>query len=1080
MSDILSISGSAVAAYQRALGTTSNNIANLSTVGYSRQSVDLSAGTPQAIGQIYVGTGVQVTGIKRSYDQFVEGTLRNAYSGLNTQGPLVQYANRIIDVMGSQNVGLTSALDQFFASAQSLSGDPASIDLRGQFLRDAGGVVGRLHELNTQLGAIEADSRGQIDADVGKLNELSKQLAYVNSQLQKNATSTAQPPELMDQRDNLLRDMSKLASIRVSTRINGMVDVGVGNAGGSGLVVDGSASHSIGASFSEEFPGKVDIVLDPYGHPVTIPGMASGSIGGLVSFRQQALGPAFSQLDTLASSFAGGVNQINKQGVDLNGNTGGNLFVVQPLFRVEALTSKTDIQVSAQIADQAKLVAHDLQLRFDATNKQWMATDMVTGTTVAKPMFQLQANTSDIQVSAKVTNQASYARHNLRLEFDAANKRWLATDMATGVTVPGTPNLNTIDVNGLHLDVSRLGQDGETVTLLANTGDNSIDINGIRLDISRSGWDGETVNLYAAQHASASIQLVENDPRKIAAAALFSVNPQPANTSGVSAAVILQPAPVEITAPSRIDTIIANNPSPAAGVAFTATGYKGLSTIPAGYKDVALFLDGVSSADQNLQVFTKDGRQLIGKKLTPEQSATILRRENGFMAGATYSDTYLNQSGAKSYRGLDVFYGLRQAPGNASVPVYDIAHKITGYQSVAKIDGAAIGPLNNAAGATVVGDGALSVNGKALGPLVMPASGKMQATDIASWVNTVSTASGVTATASNTIEIPAAKIIPSRGVIINGQAIGGSGSGVVDTDSLVKAINQSAAGVSASLTAQGSIVLSSNVPGADIRIGPSTNNGVLQNQFNALQLSDGVYRGHISLTCAQEIKIAVTPSGGAADLARMGLRTGAYVDGVASEDLVVFATGTGPASVAGSYKIAPFDAIASARKEQLKIQFTSPTTYTITDLATNAEMANRTYDPAAGIQIGVRLVQLSGTPATGDQYVLDGNQNGVGNNQNIVRIVDLKDAAVTPDGKTIGVAYNDLVSTIGNVASQATVAQQAMQAVTQQAEKTRDTASGVNLDQEAADLVRFQQAYQAAAKTMQVAAQLFDYIAQIR
>jgi spore maturation protein SpmB len=73
MSDILSISGSAVAAYQRALGTTSNNIANLSTVGYSRQSVDMSAGAPQAIGQIYVGTGVQVTGIKRSYDQFIEG-----------------------------------------------------------------------------------------------------------------------------------------------------------------------------------------------------------------------------------------------------------------------------------------------------------------------------------------------------------------------------------------------------------------------------------------------------------------------------------------------------------------------------------------------------------------------------------------------------------------------------------------------------------------------------------------------------------------------------------------------------------------------------------------------------------------------------------------------------------------------------------------------------------------------------------------------------------------------------------------------------------------------------------------------
>ena len=224
----------------------------------------------------------------------------------------------------------------------------------------------------------------------------------------------------------------------------------------------------------------------------------------------------------------------------------------------------------------------------------------------------------------------------------------------------------------------------------------------------------------------------------------------------------------------------------------------------------------------------------------------------------------------------------------------------------------------------------------------------------------------------------------------------------------------------------------------------------------------------------------MTPSGGAADLARLGLRTGAYVDGAMPEDLVVFATGTGPASVAASYKTAAFDVIESARKERLRIQFTSPTTYTITDLATNAEMANRHYDPAAGIQIGGRLVRLSGTPAAGDQFVVDGNQGAIGNNQNMVRIVGLKDAEVTPDGKTIGTAYNDLVSSIGNVASQATVAQKAMEAVVQQAEKTRDTASGVNLDQEAADLVRYQQAYQAAAKSMQVAAQLFDYIAQIR
>jgi len=104
----------------------------------------------------------------------------------------------------------------------------------------------------------------------------------------------------------------------------------------------------------------------------------------------------------------------------------------------------------------------------------------------------------------------------------------------------------------------------------------------------------------------------------------------------------------------------------------------------------------------------------------------------------------------------------------------------------------------------------------------------------------------------------------------------------------------------------------------------------------------------------------------------------------------------------------------------------------------------------------------------------------VGNNDNIVRIVDLQKTRVTADGKTIGGAYNDLVGNISNVASQAKIAQQALQVVNQQAEQSRDKVSGVNLDEEAADLVRFQQAYQAAAKTMQIASQLFDYVAQIR
>ena len=155
MSDILSIGGSAVAAYQKALGTVSNNIANLNTVGYSRQELNLSAGPPQPVANIYLGTGVAVDGTRRLYSEFAESALRSSYAALNTQGPMADYANRIIDVIGSSKVGLASTLDQFYASAQSLSGNPSSIDLRSKFLRDADGIAAGFREISGQLITIE-------------------------------------------------------------------------------------------------------------------------------------------------------------------------------------------------------------------------------------------------------------------------------------------------------------------------------------------------------------------------------------------------------------------------------------------------------------------------------------------------------------------------------------------------------------------------------------------------------------------------------------------------------------------------------------------------------------------------------------------------------------------------------------------------------------------------------------------------------------------------------------------------------------------------------------------------------------
>ena len=172
MSDMLGISSNAISAYQRALSTVSNNIANVNTEGYSRQDVVLKDSAPKKLASMYVGTGVILQNIRRQYNEFAESNLRNSNSDLQSQTPMVDYTKRVMDIMGDKSIGLSSALDDFFASANSLSADPASTVLRTSFLRSAEGVGSRFAELSSQLNLIATETRQGLESVAAQVNTL--------------------------------------------------------------------------------------------------------------------------------------------------------------------------------------------------------------------------------------------------------------------------------------------------------------------------------------------------------------------------------------------------------------------------------------------------------------------------------------------------------------------------------------------------------------------------------------------------------------------------------------------------------------------------------------------------------------------------------------------------------------------------------------------------------------------------------------------------------------------------------------------------------------------------------------------
>ena len=377
----------------------------------------------------------------------------------------------------------------------------------------------------------------------------------------------------------------------------------------------------------------------------------------------------------------------------------------------------------------------------------------------------------------------------------------------------------------------------------------------------------------------------------------------------------------------------------------------------------------------------------------------------------------------------------------------------------------------------------------------LPAT-SLKASDLVSWFNTAGSTLDptVTASGSNEIRTTASMINLTGSLKINGTTISppAGSSSFADAAELVAVINNTdtsggiaAARVSARLTEDGSIVLS-NDTGENITLGSTGSS-------NAQGVGNGTYLGKIALSSAGEIKVGFGDIGKPADLAKLGLRTGAYIEGAASEDLLVFVTGEGSATVSGSYDATMADPasldeqrITSLRSQKFDVTFTSATRYQITwKNPTNnitTVLAERDFDPKAGIEYQGLKLMLNNAPAKGDKFAIDGNQDGTGNNQNMLDLAAIEKKSVIggANGITLSEAYEEQVGKVGNLAGQASIAQEALKAVNDQAIESRDAVSGVSLDSEAADLIRFQQAYQASAKAMQVASTIFDAILAVR
>lgn len=376
MSGILSNAISGLQASQNALRTAGHNISNANTAGYTRQEVNYATRPEQTIGAAgFIGSGVNTTSIERVVNEFVTAQLRLDTSTYNQLNKFNTNIGKVDKLFADISTGLTGSLQTFFAAMQNGSNDPASTPARQLIVTEAESLSIRFNNLYQRMDDIEKSVNRELGTVTSQMNSLAKSIATLNQAIaDKRASGNGnEPNDLMDKRDEALRQLSELVSLQVVKQDDGDLNVFIGN--GQPLVVGVGVS-----TFNVTNDGKIQITSN--GVSSDISGQISGGqLGGLLGFRDQVLYPSMNELGRIALAMADQFNTQQQRGIDLDGDYGQRMFgdINEPALTASrvmhgANASPDDRVISVTIDDVNQLTTSDYRFEILPGSSNYLVT----------------------------------------------------------------------------------------------------------------------------------------------------------------------------------------------------------------------------------------------------------------------------------------------------------------------------------------------------------------------------------------------------------------------------------------------------------------------------------------------------------------------------------------------------------------------------------------------------------------------------------------------------------------------------------------------------------------------------------
>ena len=400
--NLYNLAKSGLTSAQAAINVIGGNLSNGMTPGYSRRDIILREAGGLVTNNGFYGYGVQVNGVQRGYDAFINNQLRGTSTTLAGMSSRYELFSEIDNMLGDSESNPSVSLNGFFSALKGLSDDPSAPSARQAAYNKLSSLTNQFNTSSKRLTGLEKSTNLKIEQSVADINSSTEQLARLNMQIEKISAQGGTPPlDLLDTRDALVGKLSGQIGIRVSENIEtGRMDVTL--ADGRPLVT-GDRAYKMEASVSPSDPNQTIVsYVDASGNatPLNEDRITGGTLGGLFKFRNEDLVDARNDVNQIALQMAARFNEVNQKGFDQNGNPGGDLFKIPDPQAIANRNNAGDGSLSPRFSGQySNVKAQDYTISFNGNTWEVKGADGHVVPHSVNPMGELEFDGLTVRTS---------------------------------------------------------------------------------------------------------------------------------------------------------------------------------------------------------------------------------------------------------------------------------------------------------------------------------------------------------------------------------------------------------------------------------------------------------------------------------------------------------------------------------------------------------------------------------------------------------------------------------------------------------------------------------------------------------